>query len=285
MTAATSPSSPIVLDRRRQVAEAVAHLQAKAPGFQPEVALILGSGLSDAVAGIEVVASIPYGEIPNFPTPTAPGHTRGELVLGRWGGRPVMAFKGRVHLYEGHPPQVVVFPVLLAKAMGATRLVLTCAAGGLDPRFEAGRIMALTDHVNLTGTNPLLGPNDPELGERFPVMFDAYRPELRAKAHAAAVAQGFRLEEGVYMGILGPAFCTRAELRFLQRIGGHAVGMSMVMEAIAGAHMGLALLGLAVISDMALPEGVHASEQEILRAAKQAGTQLSALLGALVPSL
>ncbi|MBM3269502.1 MAG: purine-nucleoside phosphorylase [Candidatus Sericytochromatia bacterium] len=258
---ATAPTS--LIEARERLAETVGFL-GKRTAVRPAVGMILGSGLGDLANDVEDATVIPYSEIPNFPLSTAPGHA-GNLVFGRLSGQDVMLMQGRFHTYEGYSQQQVTFPVRVMKAMGAETLIATCASGGLNRAFRAGDIMIITDHLNLTGSNPLIGPNDPDVGPRFPVMFDAYRPELRAAALQAAINQGVRLQEGVYAGIAGPVFFTRAELRYLQIIGADALGMSTVPEVIVAVHCGLKVLGLALVSDMALPDAIHhATEQEVL---------------------
>lgn len=259
----TATVSPQVLERRRQVSEAVAAIRERSP-LSPEVALVLGSGLGDVAKDVEDAVVIPYADIPHFPTSTAPGHA-GNLVLGTLAGRPVVVQQGRCHTYEGYTAQQATFPMRVIRELGARTLIVTCAAGGLNRLFKAGDLMVITDHLNLTGTNPLIGPNDPECGPRFPVMFEAYRPELRELAHRVASNQGLRLQEGVYAGITGPVFFTPAELNHLITIGADALGMSTVHEVIVAVHSGMRVLGLGLISDMAIPDsGHHATEQEIL---------------------
>ncbi len=260
-TAIAQPTS--ILEARERLNETVSYLQ-KRVGTRPAVGMILGSGLGELAQDVEDATVIPYGDIPNFTVSTAPGHA-GNLVFGRLSGQDVMLMQGRLHTYEGYSQQQVTFPVRAMKAMGCGTLVVTCASGGLNKAFKGGDIMLISDHINLTGSNPLIGPNDPDVGPRFPVMFDAYRPELRALALQAASSQGIRLQEGVYAGIQGPVFFTRAELRYLQIIGADALGMSTVPETIVAVHSGMKVLGLALISDLALPDATHhATEQDVL---------------------
>jgi len=216
----------------------------------PRCGIVLGSGLGGLADEIDPEAVVPYHAIPHFPMPTAAGHA-GELVLGRLDGRPVAALRGRVHLYEGYTPQQVVFPVRLLAALGAPVLVLSNAAGGLNPAFQRGDLMLLTDHINFTGTNPLVGPNDDRLGPRFPDMSAAYDPSLRALAESAARAEQVALRAGVYAGVLGPSYETPAEIRMLRAMGADAVGMSTVLETIAARHAGVRVLGIAVITNAA----------------------------------
>lgn len=260
-TTATLPAA--VLETRARIAETANFLRERTL-IQPKVALILGSGLGELTKELEGAEVIPYSEIPHFPTSTAPGHA-GNLVFGLLGGQPVVMMQGRFHTYEGYTPQQVVFPVRVFKALGVETLVVTCATGGLNRAFKAGDLMLIKDHLNLMGNNPLIGPNDPEMGPRFPVMFDAYRSDLRAIAKTVAKEQGTTLHEGVYAGITGPAFFTPAELQHLITIGADSIGMSTVFETITAVHCGLKVLGLGLISDMALPDADHhATEQEVL---------------------
>ncbi len=259
-----TPTAPTaLLEARERLNETVGYLK-KRVSINPAVGMILGSGLGELAGDVENATIVPYNEIPNFPLSTAPGHA-GNLVFGRLSDQDVVLMQGRFHTYEGYSQQQVTFPVRVMKALGAETLIVTCASGGLNKAFKSGDLMIITDHLNLTGSNPLVGPNDPDIGPRFPVMFDAYRPELRAVALQAAINQGIRLQEGVYAGIAGPVFFTRAELRYLQIIGADALGMSTVPEVIVAIHSGLKVLGLALISDLALPDATHhATEQDVL---------------------
>ena len=281
-TATTVPAA--IAEMRRKVAEAADYIRAKAP-VKPEVGLVLGSGLGELADGVEGAVRLPYAEIPHFPLSTAPGH-KGNLVLGTLSGKPVMVMQGRFHTYEGYSQQQVAFPIRVMKALGVQTLIVTCATGGLNYRFEAGDVMLITDHLNLTGSNPLIGPNDPEVGERFPVMYDAYRPELRALAKAVAMREGLYLQEGIYAGITGPAFFTRAELRYLIKIGADSIGMSTVPEVIVATHAGMKVLGLGTISDMALPDsGRHATEQEILAVVREVGPKVARVVRGVLAEL
>ncbi len=220
---------------------------------------------------VEEATEIPYGEIPHFPQPTAPGHA-GRLVMGRLEGKAVLVYKGRVHYYEGYTPEEVVFPVRVGFFLGARTFLLTSAAGGLNPRFRAGGIMVHLDYINFAGANPLRGPNDDRLGPRFPVMFEAYDPGLIEVARKVARRQDLHLLEGVYAWFMGPSFASRAELRLLRELGADAIGMSTVPEVLALRHLGARVLGLSTITDMAVPEREHhATEEEVLRVAEATG--------------
>jgi len=223
----------------------------RATDRQPRVALVLGSGLGSYADTLEDRVVVPYGDIRNMPVSKVEGHA-GNLVLGRVGdGVEVVAMQGRVHLYEGHPAADIVFGVRLMNRLGATSLVITNAAGGCGDGLEAGDLMLITDHLNLTGQSCLTGPNEAELGVRFPDMSQAYDPELGAIADEVAKAQGFALKRGVYAGLLGPAYETPAEVRMAKALGADAVGMSTVLEVIAARHMGMRVLGVSCITNLA----------------------------------
>ncbi len=238
--------------------------------FTPEVGLVLGSGLGPLAEEIDTVAEIAYSDIPGFPVSTAPGH-EGKLILGRLSGRAVVAYKGRVHYYEGYSMEKVVFPVRVGYFLGARRFVVTSAAGGLNPVYQAGDFMLHLDFINAMGDNPLRGPNDGRLGPRFPVTFDAYDPEYLEVARRVARSQDVRLREGVYLAISGPSYASRSELR-VYRYGMYAdaIGMSVVPEVLALRHLGARVLGLSTITDMALADSSHhADEQEVIRVAQE----------------
>lgn len=238
-------------------------------GPKPTVGLILGSGLGDLAEQIEEPVRIPYGEIPHFPVSTVAGHA-GQLVIGRLMGQPVIAMQGRVHFYEGYTMQQVTFPVRVMHALGVRTLIVTCAAGGLNPGWEAGDLMLIVDHINMMGQDPLRGEDEPELGPRFPAMVDAYTPELRGLALEVADEQGVRLRQGVYSPISGPCYNTSAELRMLQRLGSDAVGMSTVPEVVVAKHMDMKVLGIACITDMALPDQpVHLTHAQVMEVANR----------------
>lgn len=230
------------------IEHAVAAIREAVPGAQPRLGIVLGSGLGGLVDGIEVAGTVDYSDIPGFRTSTVEGHA-GRMVIGTLEGTPIVAMQGRVHLYEGYPASEVVFPIRVMVRLGAERLIVTNAAGGVNPDFDEKEIMLISDHLNLTGTNPLHGPNDLALGPRFPDMTDPYDGELRRIAREVADEIGFSLREGVYAGLLGPSYETPAEVRMLGRLGADAVGMSTVLEVIAARHMGAQVLGLSCISN------------------------------------
>lgn len=273
---------------RDRIGEAAATVRAHSGGgFVPEVGIVLGSGLGGLADVVDAEATVSYAEIPHFPVPTAEGH-RGRLILGRLEGRRVAALQGRVHLYEGHTPERVTFPVRVLHALGVHTLIVTNAAGGLNPSFRAGDLMLITDHINFTGTNPLVGPNDAALGPRFPDMSRAYHPALRETAAAAAQAEQVTLREGVYVGVLGPSYETPAEVEMLARWGADAVGMSTVAEVIVARHIGVRVLGIAAITNALARGGVSAglvTHKEVLATAVELGPRFVRLVRRIVREL
>ena len=251
----------------------------------PEIALILGSGLGGLADAVEVVAAIPYAEI-GLPESTAPGHA-GRLVIGRLHGREVALMQGRLHLYEGYVAGEIGFAVRLLARLGARTLVVTNAAGALDPDFVPGDVMLIEDHLNLTGTNPLTGPNDARIGLRFPDMSRAYNPTLRTAARETANAAGVALRCGIYAGIAGPSLETSAERRLLRAAGADAVGMSTVIEVIAAVHARMDVLGLSAITNGAQggPDQQPDTIEEVLANAGIAGAKIATLLAHLLPEL
>lgn len=251
--------------------------------IEPKVGLILGSGLNPLAEAVHDADVIPYPKIPHFPKPTVEGHV-GQLVMGSLEDTPVMIMQGRVHFYEGYPMSQVVFPVRVMQVMGIETLIVTNAAGGLNPAFQAGDLMLITDHLNLVGmggSNPLFGPNDPSLGPRFPDMSHAYDRELGRLALQVAQQHAIPLRQGIYAGLAGPSFETPAEIRFLRLIGADAVGMSTVTEVTVARHGGIRVLGVSGISNMALTEPVadhEASHEEVLAAGQQIVPRLTTLV-------
>ena len=229
--------------------EAVGYIQPKLKE-KPTIGLVLGSGLGVLADEIENPTVIPYQEIPGFTVSTVVGH-KGQLVIGRLQGKQVVAMQGRFHYYEGHDLADVVFPIRIMKLLGVETIVVTNAAGGVNESFRPGDLMLIKDHINLTGRNPLIGPNDDSLGTRFPDMSEAYSKAMRELAKSVAAEQGIPLQEGVYVGLLGPSYETPAEIRMLRILGGDAVGMSTVPEVIVAKHMQMQVLGISCISNMA----------------------------------
>jgi purine-nucleoside phosphorylase len=266
------------------IREAADFIRSRTPNA-PEIGLILGSGLGVLADHVEGAAVIPYRDIPHFPLSTVEGHA-GELVVGRLAGRTVVIMRGRFHMYEGYGPELTAFPVRVMKALGARTLVVTNAAGGINTSFKPGDLMLIADHLNLTGRNPLVGPNDDELGPRFPDMSEAYSRRLRAIARETAREQGLELREGVYAGLLGPSYETPAEIRMLRALGADAVGMSTVAEVIAARHAGLEVLGISCISNMAA--GIldqPLSHEEVMETTERVKARFLALVTGVIPRL
>ena len=251
----------------------------------PEVGIVLGSGLGGLADDLEDAVAIPFAELPGWPEATAPGHV-GRLLLGRLGGRAVVMLQGRFHLYEGNDPGLVVQPMLLFRALGARVVVLTNAAGGLDPSFGPGTLMIMRDHINLTGRNPLIGPNADELGPRFPDMTEAWSPRLRAGLHAAAATEGVEMREGIYVGLTGPTYETPAEVRMLAALGGDAVGMSTVLECIAARWVGLEVCGVSLVTNAGAGyTGAPLTHEEVLDAGASAGPRLAKVIRRFIEDL
>jgi len=269
----------IPFEHYREAADAV-RLRIGAP---PHIGLILGSGLGPLVEEIEGATAVPFGEIPYWPVSTVQGHA-GRLVAGTLEGTPVLAMQGRIHFYEGYSMAQVVLPVRVMRLLGVDTLILTNAAGGLNPSFHAGDIMVIEDHIALpvmAGFSPLHGPNLPEFGPRFSVHTRTYSPTLRRLAHEVAAEQGWTLREGVYVSLSGPTFETPAEVRMLRGWGGDSVGMSTAPEALAAYHAGMRVLGLSTITNMSLDSTATVqvvSHEEVLRLGRQVVPRLAALL-------
>jgi len=269
-----------------RLAYAVAWIRGRTDA-RPHAGVVLGSGLGGFTARIEGAASIPFEEIPGFPVAGVAGHA-GRLVVGELPGphgpTAVAAMQGRVHLYEGWSPEDVVFPVRVLGRLGIRTLVLTNAAGGVNPEYAAGDLVRITDHLNLTGRNPLTGRNDDAIGPRFPDMTGAYDPALGARIDAEAERLGIRLRHGVYAGVGGPSYETPAEVRMLRTLGADLVGMSTVYEAIAARHMGLAVAGLSLVANPAAGLAqAPLSHDEVQRVAGREGARLGSLLAAILP--
>ncbi|HEX6058880.1 MAG TPA: purine-nucleoside phosphorylase [Gemmatimonadaceae bacterium] len=250
----------------------------------PAAAIILGSGLGGLAGEIEDVRRVPFGEVPGFPGATVAGHA-GALLAGRLAGREVVALAGRFHLYEGHPPALAALPVRVMRALGAETLVVSNAAGGVRRTFRAGDLMVIADHINLMWRNPLLGPL--ESGDvRFPDMSDPYDRELRARLHEAAREAGVALQEGVYAGLLGPAYETPAEVRMLERLGADAVGMSTVPETVVARAIGMRVAGVSCITNLACGLSMHPlSHEEVLETTRRVQADFQAVIRGLVARL
>lgn len=266
---------------RRQVEAASDHIR-KASSLRPRTGIILGTGLGKLVDEIEIDVAIPYGEIPNFPLSTVESH-QGRCIVGRLRGVPVYALQGRFHLYEGYSARETTFPVRVFGVLGIETILISNAAGGMNPNYRKGDLMLFTDHINLQGANPLVGPNIDDWGPRFPDMSEPYDVELRTLAEARALELGIKLHQGVYVAVEGPNLETRAEYRFLRMIGADVVGMSTVPETIVARHMGLRVMAISVITDECFPDALEpVSLADVLAAAGEAEPKLTRLMTAVV---
>jgi purine-nucleoside phosphorylase len=264
-----------------QIQEATAAIRLRWSG-KPVVGIILGTGLGHFADEISDRTEIRYEEIPHFPRSTAPSH-KGQFVCGTLGSKTVVAMEGRFHAYEGYTMQQITFPVRVLKALGCEVLIATNACGGMNPQYSRGDIMFVEDHINLLGDNPLIGPNDDRLGERFPDMCFAYDRKLLALGRQIALEQKLAVQQGVYVAVMGPNLETRAEYRFLRTIGADVVGMSTVPEVIVGVHSKMRNVGLSVVTDLCLPDALQpVSLPEILEVAAEAEPRLRALVRELV---
>ncbi|HDL10076.1 MAG TPA: purine-nucleoside phosphorylase [Candidatus Omnitrophica bacterium] len=273
-------------DLKIRIQETVNYLRTDA-GIKnkPEIAIILGTGLSALGEKIQRKKSIAYSQIPNFPVSTVPGH-KGELVFGRIANREVVVMEGRFHYYEGYSPQEITYPVRVMRALGARFLLISNAAGGMNPYFDPGDLMIIEDHINLMGINPLIGPNDDSLGPRFPDMCQPYDKKLIAIAEKTALEEKIRVHKGVYVALTGPNLETRAEYRFLRIIGADAVGMSTVPEVIVGVHAGFRIFGISVITDKCLPDALKPVDfKEILETANRTEPILTRLIYSMIPKI
>ena len=251
----------------------------------PKIAIVLGSGLGGIAESVEDPITIPYKDIPGFPVSTAPGH-KGELVFGKLHDKFVVLMNGRFHYYEGYSMKEVTFPIRVFQLLGVEVLIVTNAAGGTNKDFEVGVPMIITDHINLMGDNPLLGPNVDEWGPRFPDMSEAYDKDLVKLAKAVAKELGIKVYEGVYVGLAGPNFETAAEYRMVRKIGGDAVGMSTVPEVIVANHGGLKVLGFSAITDIGDPDNLKPlTAEEVLENADRAGKAMARIISEVVRRL
>jgi len=274
---------------RTQVDEAAEQIR-RHTEQRPTIGLILGSGLGSLADEIKEPDVIPTSQIPHWPVSTAPGHT-GRLVIGRFENKTVIALQGRVHFYEGYSMQQITLPVRVMQALGMDTFIVTNAAGGMNPSYKPGDLMLINNHINMpgmAGNNPLRGPNNDSVGPRFPDLTVPYDPELRKLAHLIAEKEGFKLHEGVYAFVAGPSFETTGEIRFLQMVGGDAVGMSTVPSVIVARHAGIRVLGISTITNMALPDpepGTHHDHEDVLATGRLAIPRLAALVHGVVAGL
>ncbi|MBQ7567455.1 purine-nucleoside phosphorylase [bacterium] len=251
-----------------RIAEAVAYVRTKS-SLVPEYAIVLGSGFDKFGDELTDAVAVPYGEIPGFAVSTAPGH-KGELILGKLEGKNVVVMRGRVHLYEGYTPQQVVFPVQVMRALGAKRMIISNASGAIRNDLALGELMIIKDHINMTGCNPCVGPNDDKVGPRFFPVSSAYDNDMRCAALRTAAREGFKLSEGIYVGMRGPSYETLAENRMLSAWGGDAVGMSTVLEIIEAAHCGMSVFGVTCVTDVLNDEDSEDMEQAVIQAGERA---------------
>jgi purine-nucleoside phosphorylase len=267
------------------LAEAAAHSVLQRCTLRPRIGLVLGSGLGAFADSLTDSTRIPFAEIPAFPLSTAIGHT-GQMVIGMAGTVPVAAMQGRVHLYEGYSPQQVAFPMRVFGRMGIRAVIVTNAAGGINLTYKQGALVLISDHINLQGNNPLAGPNNDRFGPRFPDMTHAYEKSYRELARAEARNLGMTLHEGVYAALLGPSYETPAEIQYLRTIGADLVGMSTVFEVLAARHMGIKVLAISCVTNMAagiLDQSL--SHQEVLETGERVKTSFEALLRAVLPRI
>ena len=259
---------------RKKREEAVEYIQSQTD-LRPAYLLILGTGLGRLAEQIEVQDEIPYGDIPHFPVSTVESH-QGRLLFGTLSGKTVVAMQGRFHYYEGYTMQEIVFPLRVLHMNGARMLLVSNACGGLNPNYSRGDIMLINDHINLLGDNPLIGPNDEELGTRFPDMSQPYTERLLKLAEEVALDESIKMHQGVYAAVSGPNLETKAEYRFLRTIGSDVIGMSTIPEVISAVHMGMEVLGISVITDECFPEALEpVSIEDVLAAANMAEPKMT----------
>lgn len=262
-----------------QIQEAAAYIRAKTANFEANIGIVLGTGLGNFTATIDVDFSLPYGEIPHFPISTVASH-RGQLIFGRVEGRPVVAMSGRFHYYEGYSMQEVTFPIRVLKALGISELIISNAAGSISPHIFAGDLVFIKDHINLQPENPLRGANDERLGVRFPDLLHTYRRELNEKALAFAQKNSIRAHQGVYVALQGPNLETPAEYVYLHRIGGDVVGMSSVPEVLVAKHSGISVFMVSVVSNQGYPPEVvrETTLAEVIETVEKTEPKLTAIL-------
>ena len=271
-------------DLKERIQKAVDAIR-KETDFAPDIGIILGTGLGGVAGEIKAETKIEYKKIPGFPEPTMEAH-EGVLHLGHLEGKPVVAMQGRFHLYEGYSPAEITFPVRVLKALGVNTLMVSNAAGGINRKYQAGDLMVIDDHINFMGVNPLIGPNDDDLGPRFPDMSEPYDKKLVAQALDLALEMGIRCHRGTYISVTGPNLETAAEYRMFGIIGADAVGMSTVPEVIVAVHSGLRVFGMSVITDMCIPELLKPAQiEEIIAIAAEAEPKLTRLILRLISQM
>lgn len=260
---------------------AVAFIQEKVPAPQ-QIGVVLGSGLGNFIQELAIEHEIPYADIPHFPVTTVAGHT-GKLVFGKLGDKQVVVMSGRFHYYEGYQPDEIIFPIRVLRFLGVQQLIISNAAGGVNRAFKVGDLMIIQDHISQFTVNPLLGPNDDLLGPRFPDMTEPYSKTMIAKAKKIAADLNIPVQEGVYVGVTGPTFETKAEYKMIQIVGGDAVGMSTVQEVIAAVHMGMEVFAMSVITDLGIREENNViTHEEVLREANAAEPKMTAIVKQLI---
>ncbi len=268
-------------ETRKMLTDAVAAIRDRIT-LKPHIGIILGTGLGSLVDGIEMVGTVDYDSIPHFPVSTVESHA-GRLLFGKLRGKPVVCMQGRFHFYEGYSFQQIGFPIRVLKALGIQTLIVSNASGGLNPNFAPGDIMVIKDHINFFPGNPLIGPNDDSLGDRFPDMYEVYNQKYVELAKKVALEQNLRLQEGVYVGLTGPCLETAAEYRMLRTFGADAVGMSTVPEVITAHHQHNKILGFSIITDMGLPDNMHpCSLEDVIGTASAAEPRLRDLIAGCV---
>ena len=271
-------------DQRKRIEEAIAFLRTRT-AMQPPIGIILGTGLGGLAREIHQEVVVDYEDIPHFPVSTVESH-HGKLIFGTLGNKKVVAMQGRFHYYEGYTMQQVTFPVRVMKLLGVSTMLVSNAAGGLNPQYSRGSVMIITDHINLLGDNPLIGTNDDTLGPRFPDMSEPYSKKLIAMAEQVALDLRIKTERGVFVALPGPNLETRAEYRFLRLIGADAVGMSTVPENIVANHMGLQVLGFSIITDECFPDALQpANVEEIIAVAGRTEPKLTAIMKGVIEKL
>ena len=267
-----------------EIQQAVDYIRSKCD-VKPVAGIVLGSGLGSFTSEIQIDCEIPYTDIPHFPVSTVEGHS-GKLIIGTLGGKKVAAMAGRFHYYEGYSTQEVIFPIRVLKFLGIKTLLISNAAGGMNPSFQVGDLMIIHDHISLFAVNPLIGKNESRLGPRFPDMSEPYTKALINKATAIAANNNIIIKDGVYVGVTGPTFETRAEYKMLHLLGADSVGMSTVAEVICAAHMGLPVFAMSVITDVGIREEENTiTHEEVLAAAKEAEPKLTLLFKEMIAQL